>query len=345
MTGEMHMDSDLVRDLGRRMDRLSGEIIDARDEILRKAEAMDWDGPRRDGFTNKLKGWGILVSFRAMRCRNLGIGATREAEEWEEAAAHFGWGVEGYTPFLVGENENTGPDEYDIDQDRIGDCYLLSSLGSIAQHHPEVIEDMIEVLEDGKCRVRFYDKVCQTIFGPCEYVAHYIIVDMDFPEGHAWSTDKSIGSQEVWTLVIEKAYLQWQKENDPNNPFIDWPLPAVAMSAITGKNSVTYPSMMMSFDTLNESFQRGDAITSGAYLQSITEGENGPIKLPPDSVYPKPYQNKTISTDHVYFITNVDPVTQEVTLQNPASPDWPPIIMPFSEYQTLFPLTMTNPVV
>ncbi|MGB7537293.1 MAG: C2 family cysteine protease [Anaerolineales bacterium] len=344
MSEIIHMDSEQVLKVGKMLSRLSEIILGVQTEVSRAADGMDWTGSGRDYFRQDVEIWAGKMYSLSQRCTEEGSAVTKEEEEWEDAAAKFGWGEEGYTPFLVGENENTGPDRSDIDQESIGDCYLLSSLGSIAQNHPEVIEDMIEILPDGRCRVRFYDKWCLTLFGPCTYIEHWVTVDMDFPPGHALPADTSGGSQEAWTLIIEKAYLQWQKENGLN-PILDLPLPAVALSAITGKDSTTWLTPGMSFDDLYASFKRGDAMTAGALLQIPPKAGNPDSAWPPTSLYPEQYQNGTISTDHVYFITNVDPVTQEVTLQNPWSSAYPPIKLPFDEYKKLFPLTMTNPVV
>jgi hypothetical protein len=342
------VDPESVREVGRMLGRTADKILDAQTEVSRAAQGMDWDGSAKDYFVQDVEIWAGKMYGLAQRYSEKGPAVIKEADEWENAAIKFGWGAEGYTPFLVGDSENTGPDKSDIDQGDIGDCYLLSSLGSIAQNHPEVIEDMIEILPDGTCRVRFYDKVCTGLFGiapPCIYVEHYVIIDMDFPPGHSLPADSSGGSQEVWTLIIEKAYLQWQKENDPLNPILDGPLPPVALSAITGKDSTTWLTPAMSFDNLYESFKRGDAITSGALLQIPPKPGDPNSGWPPISAYPEQYQNGMISTDHVYFITNVDPVTQEVTLQNPWDSNLPPITLPFADYKNLFPLTMTNPVI
>lgn len=337
-----------VRTVGRMLGRLAGKILDAQTEISRAAHGMDWDGSGKGDFLQNVEIWAGKMYECFQGCTEKGSVVMKEAEEWEIAAKEFGWGAEGYTPFLLGDKDGTAAiDKSDIRQGgELGDCYLLSSLGSIAQQHPEVIEDMIEVLPDGRCRVRFYDKHCQPPFGPCTYVEHWVTIDMDFlPGPHSSPTDVTAGGTEAWAMIVEKAYLQWQKEN---NQLIDLPSPAVALSAITGKDTTTLPNQILTMEDLNKSFQRGDAMTVAAWWD-LAPRKDGEIlfDLPdPSDVLPE-YQdpNSGIHTDHVYFITNVDPASNTVTLQNPWGPEYDPIKVDFAKFQELFPITMTNPIV
>jgi hypothetical protein len=242
---------------------------------------------------------------------------------------------DGYVPFIKDKNDSFAADKTDIIQGNLNDCFLMSSMGAIALTHPELLENMIEVLPDGRYKVKFYDKKCVTVFGPCHYKEHYVIVDGDFGDKHCKPGDAIEGTQEAWTMIIEKAYLQWQKEN--NLP-IDLPSPAVALSAITGKDCANYCMPQISMDDLYKSFKRGDAITAGSRWQT-------------DQTRPHEYFDRDIDPNHriieghVYFITGVDPISNTVTLQNPWGPQYPPITMPFEDYQKCFWLTTTNPVV
>jgi Calpain family cysteine protease len=338
MTDITLRDPESVLEVGRMLDRLADKILDVQTEISRAADEMDWTGSAKDYFRQDVEIWAGKMYALSQKCTEKGSAVTREEEEWETAAAKFGWGAEGYTPFLIGDKDGSAADKTDIHQGGYNDCFLMSSLGSIALNHPEVLEDMIEVLPDGRYKVRFYDKFCLTPFGPCTYVAHYVIVDMDFSSKAAWPMDKSGGSQEAWTMIIEKAYSQWQRERtllgDPTSLL---PSPAVALSAITGKDCVNYITPTMSMDDLYQKFQRGDAITAGS------DWKQNPNRPPAYFEATSPDQ-PILTEGHVYFITNVDPVNNTVTLQNPWGPQCPPITMPFEDYQKCFWLTTTNPV-
>jgi hypothetical protein len=331
MTDIIHMQlqPDSVREVGRMLGRLTDKIINTQSEIRTGAAGMDWS--QKGDFVNDVISWAGKIDSLAYDCNLLARKVAQEADEWEAAAAAFGWGSGGYTPFLWDDADSSAADESDIRQGNIGDCFLMSSMGAIALTHPELLEDMIEVLPDGRYKVRFYDKKCDGIFGPCHYEEHYVIVDGNFGNTHANPADNLGDTQETWPMIIEKAYLQWQKENGIN-PLTDLPSPAVALSAMTGKDCVNYPSSLMSMDALYESFQRGDAITAGS-------------KWPTDITRPDffgPQDN--IPDGHVFFVTNVDPIANTVTVQNPW-PDSPPITMSFEDYQKSFWLTTTNPVI
>jgi hypothetical protein len=334
MTDIIHMeDPEIVREVGRMLGRLAEKISDAQTEISRSSQGMDWDGSAKDYFLQDVEIWAGKMYGLSQRSSEKMTAVIKEADEWENAAKKFGWGPEGYTPFVLGDDDSSVADETDIDQGTaLGDCFLLSSLGSIAQHHPEFIEDMIEVLPDGRCRVRFYDKWCIPPFGPCTYTEHWVIVEMDFSPGpQASPTD---GGTEAWAMIIEKGYYQWRKEN---NQLIDLPSPAVALSAITGKDSINYPTLILNIDDLYQKFQRGDAITAASLWDIVPEGSRPPAYQ--DGATPQ------IGTGHVYFVTGIDPVNNTVTLQNPWGPELPPIEMSFSDYQNCFWLTTTNQVV
>jgi hypothetical protein len=327
-------DPESVREVGRMLGRLTDKIVTAQSEIRTGAAGMDWS--QKDDFVNEVTSWAWKTDSLAHDCNLLARKVAQEADEWEAAAAAFGWGSGGNTPFLWGDGDSSAADESDIRQGNIGDCFLMSSMGAIALTHPELLEDMIEVLPDGRYKVRFYDKKCDGIFGPCHYEEHYVIVDGNFGNEHANPADNQGGTQEIWTLIIEKAYLQWQKENGMN-PLTDLPSPAVALSAMTGKDCVNYCMPQVGMDELYESFKRGDAITAGSRWET-------------DQTRPHEYfnqdvpKNKQIVEGHVYIITDVNPLNGTVTVQNPWGGDWPPITMPFEDYQKCFWLTTTNPV-
>jgi hypothetical protein len=321
-----------VRSIGNRLGRLRDKLIEAQSEIVSAARGMDWEGSAKDSYVQDVESWAGCMRLLSTRCDEKSIVVLKEVDEWENSAKGF---VEGYTPFIKGENDSSAADESDIHQGDIGDCFLMSSMGAIALTRPEILEDMIEVLPDGRYKVRFYDKKCVTIFGPCHYEPHYVIVDGEFEVKLSDPMDSKGGTRESWTMILEKAYMQWQKEN--NLP-IDLPSPAVAMSAMTGKDCANYCMPQISMDDLNEAFRRGDAITAGS-------------RWPTDQTRPHEYFDESLSDNiqiaegHVYFVTGVDPINNTVTVQNPWGPDCPPITMPFEDYQKCFWMTTTNPVV
>jgi hypothetical protein len=321
-----------VRSVANRLDRLGDSLLDAQAEIGGAARGMDWDGSAKDNFVQDVDAWGGKIRSLSTRCNEKYYAVLMEVEEWENAAKGF---VTGYTPFITGENDSSAADESDIAQGNIGDCFLMSSMGAIALQHPELIERMIHDNGDGTYTVTFWDARCLTPFGPCTYTPYLVTVDGNFPEKLSDPKDSVGGTQEAWTMILEKAYGKFVMEKLKKDPDSLWviPSPSIALSAMTGKDCANYPSELMSMDTLYESFQRGDAITAGSQWPANI--------FRPDEYFGK--SNK-IAEGHVYFVTGVDPVNNTVTVQNPW-PDCPPITMSFEDYQKCFWLTTSNPVV
>ena len=69
--------------------------------------------------------------------------------------------------FLKGEDDNAIHPS-DIDQQGLGDCYLLASLAEIAQQNPELIRDIIRPNDNGTFTVTFYDdgEPVEIVVGP-----------------------------------------------------------------------------------------------------------------------------------------------------------------------------------
>jgi hypothetical protein len=337
MADVIHMESEPVSDVGRMLGRLSEKIDDVQAEIILAAQGMDWDSSAKNYFLQDANSWAIRMYSLSKRCAEKGSAVTKEEEEWEDAAREF---IKRYTPFVKGADDiDSKVDISDIHQGGYGDCFFMSSMGAIARKHPEFIEKMIHDNGDGTYTVTFYDPHCLTPLGPCFYTEHKVTVDNNFPENLADPMDAtSDGTQEAWTLILEKAYMQWQKENGLD-PAVYIPSPSIAMSVMTGKDCFNCPSELMTIDDLNRRFQNGDAITAGS---SGTFVPNRPPEYFGDTALP----GQKIPEGHVFFVTGVDPVNNTVTVQNPWGPDHDPYIltMSFEDYQKCFWLTTTNPV-
>ncbi len=334
MSDIIHMDSESVLKVSELLGRLSEIILDVQTEVSRAADGMDWTGSVRDYFRQDMESWAGKMYSLSQRCTEEGSAVAKEKAEWEDAAKEF---VKRYTPFVKGDGDSSAVDDSDIHQGGYGDCFFMSSMGAIAREHPEFIEKMIHDNGDGTYTVTFYDPHCATPLGPCFYTEHKVTVDNNFPENLADPMDATPGgTQEAWTLILEKAYKQWQKEHGWD-PAVNIPSPSIAMSVMTGKDCTNNLSEMMTMDNLYRKFQNGDAITAGS------SGDFVPNR-PPEYFEPHPPDPAILTEGHVYFVTGVDPVANTVTVQNPWGPDCPPITMPFEDYQKCFWLTTSNPV-
>ncbi|MCE5266809.1 MAG: hypothetical protein LLG00_02855 [Planctomycetaceae bacterium] len=102
----------------------------------------------------------------------------------------------------------SGPSHANEKQGDLGDCYLLSSLGSIADSSQAAIKNMIIDNGDGTWTVRFY----------YNGAADYVTVNSQLPvdsrgnlvfDGYGASSAST--SNVLWLELIEKAYAQWNE--------------------------------------------------------------------------------------------------------------------------------------
>jgi hypothetical protein len=111
------------------------------------------------------------------------------------------FGYQSYTGDpLFGPN---GPAYTDAEQGDLGDCYLISSLATIAKASPQVIENMFIDNGDGTYTVRFF-----TSNGTPDYVT----VDTMLPSSGGSPVYEGLGAgNSLWLPLAEKAYAEWNE--------------------------------------------------------------------------------------------------------------------------------------
>jgi hypothetical protein len=97
----------------------------------------------------------------------------------------------------------TGPNEDDIQQGGIGDCYFLSTLAALAKINPELIRQSIVSLGDGTYAVQFFSSAG---------VKNYLRIDGELPTtswgGQAYD---AVGAQnDIWAALLEKAWTYYR---------------------------------------------------------------------------------------------------------------------------------------
>jgi len=97
---------------------------------------------------------------------------------------------------------NSGPNYTDEDQGNLGDCYLISALGSVARVAPSTIANMFIVNGDGTYTVRFF----------YNGKADYVTVDALLPAAGSLPAYEGLGAGgSLWLALAEKAYAQWNE--------------------------------------------------------------------------------------------------------------------------------------
>jgi autotransporter-associated beta strand protein len=201
---------------------------------------------------------------------------------------------------------SSGPSVYDEHQGFLGDCYLISSLGAIADSSQAAIENMILPNGDGTWTVRFYED---------SGVADYVTVNDQVPGGNGGFIFDDAGESTtnppggLWIPLIEKAYAQWSETgnedyNGNTNTYVD--------IGNGGYNFCVYSQVL---GNMSQGFteapywyseQVSDAVTSNEAVTVCTAGGGDGLVQ-----------------SHVYAVTAYNATNQTFTLYNPWGTDQP----------------------
>jgi YVTN family beta-propeller protein len=100
------------------------------------------------------------------------------------------------------------PSHQDEAQGYLGDCYLISSLGSVADASPAAIRNMFLDNGDGTWTVRFY------VNGTADYVTVSAMLPVDSAGNLVYAdcgSSASSASNVLWIPLAEKAYVEWDE--------------------------------------------------------------------------------------------------------------------------------------
>ncbi|MGN6577292.1 MAG: C2 family cysteine protease, partial [Nocardioides sp.] len=205
-------------------------------------------------------------------------------------------------------------DPTDLDQGMIGDCWLIASIGAIAQGDPELIERMIRANPNGTYTVTLHDgdRAVDVTVTP-----DIPTVDGDplFADNPATS-DAGEGTYELWPHLVEKAAAQYY--GDYADLEGDWP--SKALELLSGRDVHTYDDDWFGLDDVDApSASEMDELLDGggAVLVSTAHDDRTPL-----------YEDDTIVQGHAYYVQDVDPDKGTVTIVNPWGLDsYPPITM------------------
>jgi hypothetical protein len=212
----------------------------------------------------------------------------------------------------------------DIDQNDLGDCYFLASLGATANRSPGTIQNMFIDNRDGTFTVRFFNSG----------TADYVTVDRYLPTD-AWGNAVFAGwgggsnaesDNELWVALAEKAYAQINESGwigqDNTNSYNGRDLSATAVSGnsaginsgwpynamrhITGQNTshqdVTridwwpFPKLVNDLDTMINTYNLGRLVVLNTKESGVASD---------------------IVANHSYIMTGYNSYTQCFQLYNP----------------------------
>ena len=210
----------------------------------------------------------------------------------------------------------------DVDQGGLGDCGSMSSFAALAQANPALLDSAIHDNEDGTYTVRLF------VNGEVHYVTVTAEVPMrnGVPVFAGIGDTASDGSQEIWPLVLEKAYAQLY--GSYNGIQTSWQ--GSVMTALTGEPSTTHMANQLAFDELATWIEQDQAVT----IQSLYDFQVGDNEL---------YQNGDLIARHAYYIVGVDRDNGTVIVQNPWGWSEEPLELTYEQLQSSFDFVTTNP--
>lgn len=160
-----------------------------------------------------------------------------------------------------------GATSSDMKQGTVGDCYLIASLGALADKYNSSITTMFKDNMDGTWGVRFY-KLDNT-----RYIEDWVTVDRYLPtysSGNAvfqnFGGNAGDSRNELWAALAEKAYAQWARGNSYYNLNGGWPY--IALGQITGSNATNTFDMNKTETTLVSAVNRGDPVVIYRYMDA-----------------------------------------------------------------------------
>mgnify|MGYP006289000415 CR=1 FL=1 len=250
------------------------------------------------------------------------------------------------TPFVRGRGDVADVEPNDVHQGNLGDCFLLASMAAIARQNPEAIRRMIRDNGDGTYTVTLYRNSRPLRFWQPEYTPVEVEVTQEFPavDGEpvfAQPGDGGGAQQELWTLLVEKAYAQQQGGYGD----LEGGWGHTAMSAMTGVESEWHAPSSISLGDLAGHFDQGHAITVSSLADLRVEVGGEAVWDIPDAsdVHPL-FQSDVLFEHHEYYVTGVSPETGTVSIRNPWGWHQPEIDLSFEDFQSAFRRVSINPI-
>jgi hypothetical protein len=235
------------------------------------------------------------------------------------------WVQHGYrrfegTPFVKGAGDRCCIDPNDIEQGRLGDCFILASLAALASTSPGTLANAIQDVGDGN-----YDVTLYVDDGKKNLVKQVVRVTDAFP-GLRWFYSLTqpnplfaqVGEPgsdppELWVMLIESAFAQAYKGG-----YLQLNLGGRGfdtLQALTGRTSIVVHPHEMTQEKLGATLasleRSGYAITAGSVdAKQIIEAGPHPLLVGTGG------QDARLVSTHEYYVRHYDAATQTVTLGN-----------------------------
>jgi hypothetical protein len=199
----------------------------------------------------------------------------------------------------------------DEKQGHLGDCYLIASLGSVADKSPAAIQNMFISNGDGTWTVRFFS----------HSKADYVTVNRQLPISGSVLVFQGAGakywntSNTLWLSLLEKAYTQW---NETGNTERDTTLNAYA--AIEGGWPNNVYQQALGYNAVISARPDEACLWNKSLLISTVLGREAVTIVTQEGISKK---TTTLYGNHVYNVLSYSFTTETFTLYNPWGKDQP----------------------
>jgi hypothetical protein len=159
------------------------------------------------------------------------------------------------TPYVTGTGDVNSVDWDDVKQGNMGDCYLVATMAAIARENPDAIKNMITENRDASGNVTSYNVRLYQRNGEGRLERRDVTVDASqFSQNAARPGDSSGAQQEIWPLIIEKAYAQL---NGGYSNIAGGGWPEIATETLTGIEANSHTPSNYGFDQLQRDLGAG----------------------------------------------------------------------------------------
>ena len=230
--------------------------------------------------------------------------------------------------YAQGAGDAHAIDPNDVDQNQLGDCYLMSAIAAVARANPKAIERLIKDNGDGTYDVTIY--VDKAWFGK-DLQPTTVKVTPSFPynekgkAAYAGAGDAGVKGPELWVMLIEKA---WAIAKGGYDELDEGGFGSEAMEGLTGKSSAKDDTDDYSEAEL--AVKLANALKEKRAITTSTPGSK------------KSMDKYGIVGDHEYSVIAVDVAAMEIRLQNPWGANYE-LKLPISVYRDLFEDFSINP--
>jgi uncharacterized protein YndB with AHSA1/START domain len=211
----------------------------------------------------------------------------------------------------------------DINQGATGDCYLLASMGAIANITPTSITDLFTDNGNGTYGVRFY------LNGSEAYTTVNLSIPISYNNSVVFGSNESHDLEgEMWVSLLEKAYMQLNTQADIHNDGVSWEgensyqaLEGGWASPIKQLTNQSYTYYSSYYGGIPDEYSTGTLVSENAttYKQTIVDAlEGGSIGWL--GSWGNTYDSSGVQNlvaGHAFMVLGYDSSTDLFTIRNP----------------------------